>query len=271
MKNRDWNPFLMNRRLVLRGAGGLMLGLPLLEAFMSSKASAQAATRSPFVIIVVGDNGVVQAGATLGGSGEPERFWPTATGTLTKDKMLADKADAVHRRARRLRGQASHRPRHEPPLQLDGLLAFGGGCADPHRREDHGGKHQLPRPMGISVDTAIADGKEPARARPARAPRGHVLARRHRLRHSRVRLVHHARNSRACTSTRPTRRTKQIIGAVGNGTTVHLGGGPGRDAAGRAQQEHQRHPPSANPDPAGAVGSQHERSRPARSAPDRDS
>ena len=82
----------MNRRLVLRGAGGLMLGLPLLETFMPRKASAQTAARSPFVLIVVGDNGVVQAGVTLGGSGEPEKFWPTATGALTKDKMLADKS-----------------------------------------------------------------------------------------------------------------------------------------------------------------------------------
>ena len=44
----------MNRRTVLRGAGGLMLGLPLLEGFMPRKAAAQTATRSPFVIIVVG-------------------------------------------------------------------------------------------------------------------------------------------------------------------------------------------------------------------------
>ena len=56
----------MNRRMVLRGAGGLMLGLPLLETFMPRKASAQTATRSPFVIIVVGDNGVVQAGVSSG-------------------------------------------------------------------------------------------------------------------------------------------------------------------------------------------------------------
>src|SRR5262245_20427329 len=92
MRNRDWTPFLINRRLVLRGAGGLMLGLPLLDAFTSRKAFAQTAARSPFVLIVVGDNGVVQAGANLGGGGEPEMFWPTATGALTKDKMLADKS-----------------------------------------------------------------------------------------------------------------------------------------------------------------------------------
>src|SRR6185369_15498031 len=89
MKRQD--ALQMNRRMVLRGAGGLMLGLPLLETFMPRKASAQTTTRSPFVLIVVGDNGVVQAGVTLGGSGEPEKFWPTATGALTKTSMLADK------------------------------------------------------------------------------------------------------------------------------------------------------------------------------------
>jgi hypothetical protein len=82
----------MNRRLVLRGAGGLMLGLPLLDAFMPRQAAAQAAMRSPFVIIIVNDNGVVQAGVTLDGNGEPEKFWPTALGPLTKESLLADKA-----------------------------------------------------------------------------------------------------------------------------------------------------------------------------------
>jgi hypothetical protein len=81
----------MNRRTVLRGAGGLMLGLPLLEGLMPRKAAAQSATRSPFVLLVIGDNGVVQAGVSLSVSSEPERFWPTATGTLTKASMTADK------------------------------------------------------------------------------------------------------------------------------------------------------------------------------------
>jgi hypothetical protein len=81
----------INRRLVLRGAGGLMLGLPLLEAFMPRNAAAAQAVRSPFFIIVVNDNGVVQAGATLGGSGEPEMFWPSALGPLTAQSLLADK------------------------------------------------------------------------------------------------------------------------------------------------------------------------------------
>src|SRR3954465_12047895 len=90
MKNRG--SLEMNRRMVLRGAGGLMLGLPLLETFMPRKAAAQTATKSPFVLIVVGDNGVMQAGVSLSVSTEPERFWPTATGTLTNASMTADKA-----------------------------------------------------------------------------------------------------------------------------------------------------------------------------------
>jgi hypothetical protein len=69
-----------------------MLGLPLLETFMPRKAAAQTATKSPFVLIVVGDNGVMQAGVSLSVSTEPERFWPTATGTLTNASMTADKA-----------------------------------------------------------------------------------------------------------------------------------------------------------------------------------
>jgi hypothetical protein len=91
MKDYDSNSPKLNRRLVLRGAGGLMLGLPLLEGFLPRRAAAQSATRSPFVLFVVSDNGVVQAGVTLGGAPEVERFWPTATGTLTQASMLADK------------------------------------------------------------------------------------------------------------------------------------------------------------------------------------
>ena len=49
-----------------------MLGLPLLETFMARNAAAQTAARSPFVLIVVGDNGVVQAGVNLSVGSEPE-------------------------------------------------------------------------------------------------------------------------------------------------------------------------------------------------------
>ena len=159
MSNND-NPFLVNRRMVLRGAGGLMLGLPLLETFMPRKAAAQAAVRQPFVIIVVCANGVVQAGATLGGAGEPERFWPTATGTLTTAGMLADKPT-------RSTGELSDYA--DRLLIVRGInLPFNSlGCS--HAAADA----QIltaTRPtmastavaQGISLDTAIAASKNPA-------------------------------------------------------------------------------------------------------------
>ena len=160
MKKTDANPFLMNRRMVLRGAGGLMLGLPLLETFMPRKASAQTATRSPFVLIVVGDNGVVQAGVSLSVSSEPEKFWPTATGALTNASMTADKAT---------------RSTGELAAYADKLLIVKGinlpynstGCS--HSAADAqiltaakitSGSTNC-KAMGISVDTAIAKAKNP--------------------------------------------------------------------------------------------------------------
>lgn len=160
MKNTDANSLLMNRRMVLRGAGGLMLGLPLLESFMPRKASAQTAVRSPFVLIVVGDNGVVQTGVNLSGGGEPEMWWPTATGALTQDKMTADKAT---------------RATGELASYADKLLIVRGinlpyssnGCS--HSAADAQiltaakittGSTNC-KAMGISVDTAIATAKNP--------------------------------------------------------------------------------------------------------------
>jgi len=161
MKKPDSNPFHMNRRMVLRGAGGLMLGLPLLETFMPRKASAQTAARSPFVLIVVGDNGVVQAGVTLGGAGEPEKFWPSATGTLTKDKMLADKAT-------RSSGELSDYADRLLVVKGINLPYSSTGCS--HSAADAqiltaakitSGSTNC-KAMGISVDTAIAKAKNPA-------------------------------------------------------------------------------------------------------------
>src|SRR6187549_2511949 len=152
--------FEMNRRMVLRGAGGLMLGLPLLETFMPRKASAQTATPSPFVLIVVGDNGVVQAGVSLSVSSEPEKFWPTATGTLTNASMTADKAT---RSTGELAAYA------EKLLIVKGInLPYNStGCS--HSAADAQiltaskittGSTNC-KAMGISVDTAIAKAKNP--------------------------------------------------------------------------------------------------------------
>jgi hypothetical protein len=158
MKKTDANPYLMNRRMVIRGAGGLMLGLPLLETFMPRKASAQTAVRSPFVLIVVGDNGVVQAGVSLNVSSEPEKFWPTATGSLTNASMTADKAT---RSTGELAAYA------EKLLIVKGInLPYNStGCS--HSAADAqiltaakitSGSTNC-KAMGISVDTAIAKAK----------------------------------------------------------------------------------------------------------------
>jgi hypothetical protein len=78
------------RRKFLRVAGGVSLGLPLLEAFQPRHASAQSNATPPFVLLVVHGNGVVQAGKAIDGSTDPERFWPTATGALSAAAMQAD-------------------------------------------------------------------------------------------------------------------------------------------------------------------------------------
>jgi hypothetical protein len=139
-----------------------MLGLPLLETFMPRGADAQAAAaRSPFVIIVVGDNGVVQAGVSLSVSAEPERFWPTATGTLTKASMTADKAT-------RSTGELSDYAEQLLIVRGINLPYSSNGCS--HSAADAqiltaskitAGSTNC-KAMGISVDTAIAKAKNPA-------------------------------------------------------------------------------------------------------------
>src|SRR5205814_2344351 len=68
-------------------------------------------------------------------------------GDRSPDKGQHDggQSNAVDRRARGLRGQAADRQGHQPPLQLERLLAFGGGRADPERGEDH---HRQQRLLG---------------------------------------------------------------------------------------------------------------------------
>jgi len=138
-----------------------MLGLPLLETFMPRDASAQAAARSPFVILVIGDNGVVQAGVSLSVSSEPEKFWPTATGSLTKASMTADKAT-------RSTGELADYAEQLLIVRGINLPYSSNGCS--HSAADAqiltsakitAGSTNC-KAMGISVDTAIAKAKNPA-------------------------------------------------------------------------------------------------------------
>jgi hypothetical protein len=69
---------LMDRRLFLRGAGGVALALPALESFTSRRAMAQAqATPKVYVAFMCEQNGTV-----------PERFYPKALGPLTAESMM---------------------------------------------------------------------------------------------------------------------------------------------------------------------------------------
>lgn len=80
----------LNRRLFLRGAAGVAIGLPLLETFASKQANA-AASGFHYAVFVRQGNGVQQKSGS-----EPDRFWPTKLGALTKASMLADGDQAVN-------------------------------------------------------------------------------------------------------------------------------------------------------------------------------
>lgn len=89
MKN---NHSTLSRRLFLRGAGGITLGLPLLDAFGLNKAEA-AVLPDRFALFVVGANGVAMADPSRG---EPEKFWPRQVGPLTSESLRVD--DLQHQR-----------------------------------------------------------------------------------------------------------------------------------------------------------------------------
>jgi Protein of unknown function (DUF1552) len=86
MSEKTWKrrvPF--SRRTFLRGAGGVIVGLPMLDVFGRSRAEAQAQGARRFGVFVRQANGVAQAG-----DGEPERFWPKALGALTTAQMQSE-------------------------------------------------------------------------------------------------------------------------------------------------------------------------------------
>ncbi len=81
----------VDRRLFIRGAAGVLVGLPLLESFMSRQATA-AELQVRYAIFFRQGNGVQQG---LTGT-EPDRFWPTKLGALTTASMKADGDQAVN-------------------------------------------------------------------------------------------------------------------------------------------------------------------------------
>lgn len=77
-----FEPQSSTRRLFLRGLGGAVLGLPVLEGLLGREAHAAEAI-PPFAIFFRQANGVAQATRTNEIGQEPERFWPSAVGAIT--------------------------------------------------------------------------------------------------------------------------------------------------------------------------------------------
>ncbi len=90
---------MINRRRVLKGVGGVFLGLPLLESF--PKGAKAAATDQPFVIFLRQANGVACAQSSDIGA-EPERFWPTAAGALSAQTVSGRAIDQLSMYLKRL-------------------------------------------------------------------------------------------------------------------------------------------------------------------------
>ncbi|MEM9491945.1 MAG: hypothetical protein AAGC55_22560, partial [Myxococcota bacterium] len=83
------------RRKFLRGLGGAMVALPFLDSVRflgEGRARAAGEERTVYSVFVRQGNGVQQR---LDSRGEPERFWPSSLGSLTRDSLLADSGRTV--------------------------------------------------------------------------------------------------------------------------------------------------------------------------------
>ncbi|MEZ4318905.1 MAG: DUF1552 domain-containing protein [Myxococcota bacterium] len=77
-----------SRRAFLTGVGGVTLGLPFLESLRSPAWAANDGGPPRYAFFMRNGNGVQQAD-----NGEPERFWPHETGTLTTALMSGRDSD----------------------------------------------------------------------------------------------------------------------------------------------------------------------------------
>jgi len=78
----------LTRRRLLRGAGGLALGLPFLASLTDRPLRAAPPARPRFAVFVRQANGCAQADGA-----EPERFWPRQLGPLTRHSLTTLDAD----------------------------------------------------------------------------------------------------------------------------------------------------------------------------------
>lgn len=82
-------PRVLSRRLFLKGAGGVVVGLPLLESLYAPGVHARDAVQTdPFAIFIRTPNGVATYRTSQDEIGsEPERFWPTELGALSTNTV----------------------------------------------------------------------------------------------------------------------------------------------------------------------------------------
>ncbi len=78
---------LINRRLVLRGLGGVAVGLPMLDIFEPKGARAQAAARPVYSALMLQQNGAIQ-----GNGSDPDMFWPSQIGAIDKATLAGKDA-----------------------------------------------------------------------------------------------------------------------------------------------------------------------------------
>ncbi|MDX2051667.1 MAG: DUF1552 domain-containing protein [Polyangiaceae bacterium] len=92
------------RRMVLKGLGGAVLGMPLLESF--SKRAVAAGANETYAIFFRQANGVAAAQSyTLNGAvkhTDPERFWPMAEGALTPANVQGRTLEELNAHASKL-------------------------------------------------------------------------------------------------------------------------------------------------------------------------
>jgi hypothetical protein len=85
----------LSRRTFLRGLGGAVLGLPVLESIGGPRNAHAALSSEPFAIFFRQANGVAQEANTGEIGAEPERFWPRSLGALTPETMNGRAVDEL--------------------------------------------------------------------------------------------------------------------------------------------------------------------------------